>query len=118
MIATTGSTDLSLLVAGSRIEVRDAEWRVIKVLNEESGGKVIECEGVDELVRGKKSMFLENIEGIWDIRKCSNCGLVQLAPMLKASELIKLYPEDNYYAYDTNKHKQRLKRIVKEFFLL
>ena len=58
-----------------------------------------------------------NIEGIWDIGKCSNCGLVQLAPMLKASELIKLYPEDNYYAYDTNKHKQRIKRIVKEFFL-
>ena len=58
-----------------------------------------------------------NIKGIWNIGKCTNCSLVQLTPMLKASELIKLYPEDNYYAYDTNKHKQQLKINIKRIFL-
>ena len=58
-----------------------------------------------------------NIEGTWDIGKCKTCGLVQLTPMLSALDLIKLYPEDNYYAYDINKHKQFFKRLIKKLFL-
>lgn len=68
-MSTMERSDLSQLVAGSRIEVRDAEWRVVKVINDSTGGKIIECEGVDDLVRGQKSMFLENIEGLWHEKK-------------------------------------------------
>jgi SAM-dependent methyltransferase len=58
-----------------------------------------------------------NIKGSWNIGMCNTCGLVQLTPMLSATELIKLYPEDNYYAYDINKHKQFFKKLIKTIFL-
>lgn len=71
----------------------------------------------------ERELFIEtidrhyNIKGNWKIGKCCNCDLVQLVPMLSAQDLIKLYPEEEYYAYDISKHKQLLKKFLKKIFV-
>lgn len=47
---------------GMRIVVRDAEWVIQKVDFSSDGGRLITCEGISELVRGKESRFLTELE--------------------------------------------------------
>lgn len=55
------------------------------------------------------------IEGQWNITECINCKLVQISPMLTCDELVKLYPK-TFYAYDSNRHNQYYKEMLKKFF--
>jgi superfamily II DNA or RNA helicase len=52
----------SPVAAGARIVVRDAEWLVRKVDTTSSGGHSIDCVGISELVRDKRSIFLTELE--------------------------------------------------------
>lgn len=53
------------------------------------------------------------IKGLWNISKCSKCGLVQLDPMLNSEQLINLYPK-TFYAYDQNRHIKKNREIIKK----
>lgn len=56
------------------------------------------------------------IPGEWNVARCVTCGLVQIAPMLTAEELLPLYPSDFYAFQDQRKNEKsvnsRLKRIL------
>ncbi|MDX9980121.1 MAG: DEAD/DEAH box helicase [Lentisphaeria bacterium] len=54
--------DESSIARGARIVVRDAEWLVRDIDRTSSGGLYLDCVGVSELVRGKPSVFLTEIE--------------------------------------------------------
>jgi SAM-dependent methyltransferase len=55
------------------------------------------------------------IAGEWNVTKCTNCGLVQLAPMLTSEELLDLYPK-TFYAYDQTRHNKNKKETLKKIF--
>ena len=48
---------------GARIEVRDAEWVVRRVDLSSDHGHQLTCDGISEIVRGKESVFLTQLEG-------------------------------------------------------
>jgi superfamily II DNA or RNA helicase len=50
------------LAPGIRVEIRDAEWRVKRVDVSSDGGRLITCEGLSEMVRGRESLFLTRLE--------------------------------------------------------
>ncbi|WP_242510201.1 DEAD/DEAH box helicase [Halorhodospira halophila] len=50
------------LAPGMRVEIRDAEWRIRQVDRSSDGGEVLTCEGVSELVRGRRARFLTRLE--------------------------------------------------------
>lgn len=47
---------------GQRAEIRDAEWRIKQVNFTSDGGQLLTCEGLSELVRGRESAFLTQLE--------------------------------------------------------
>lgn len=49
---------------GSRLEIRDAEWRLKRVDHSSDGGYLLTCEGLSELVQGKEALFLSKLEAI------------------------------------------------------
>ncbi len=75
--------------------------------------KCIQC--TDELLIFKKEVFDTRfgIEGLYDIGRCNNCGLVQLKSPPEPSELKKLYEE--YYNFGGGA-KGLYSRISKAFF--
>src|SRR5690625_4229974 len=50
------------LAPGVRVEIRDAEWRIKRVDQSASGGLLLTCEGLSELVRGHEGTFLTELE--------------------------------------------------------
>ncbi len=56
------------------------------------------------------------IPGEWNVARCVTCGLVQIAPMLTAEELLPLYPSDFYAFQNQRKNEEnvnsRLKHIL------
>ena len=48
--------------SGARLRIRDEEWLVRRVDPASDGGHLLACEGVSELVRGKASLFLTQLE--------------------------------------------------------
>ena len=52
------------IAAGARVLVRDEEWVVQSVKPEASGGRAITVEGVSELVRDKRAIFLDALDEI------------------------------------------------------
>jgi superfamily II DNA or RNA helicase len=49
---------------GSRILVRDAEWLVRRVDRTSAGGQAVSVVGIDELVRDKEAIFLDDLDEI------------------------------------------------------
>ncbi len=47
---------------GSRLEIRDAEWRLKRIDLTSDGGQLLTCEGLSELVRGREATFLTKLE--------------------------------------------------------
>lgn len=52
------------LAAGARVLIRDEEWIVRSVKPEASGGRAVTVEGVSELVRSKRAIFLDVLDEI------------------------------------------------------
>lgn len=73
------------LAPGMRVEIRDAEWRIRQVDVSSDGGKLLTCEGLSELVRGREGRFLTKLES----------GVRVLAP--ESTELVD-DPTSNYQA--------------------
>ncbi len=53
---------LQHIVPGTRIRVRDAEWRVRRSALNSRSGQVIKCVGLSEVVRDKDAIFIEGLE--------------------------------------------------------
>lgn len=49
---------------GTRVEIRDAEWRIRRVDYSADGGYVLACEGLSQLVQGREALFLSKLETI------------------------------------------------------
>lgn len=49
---------------GMRVEIRDAEWRIMRVDYSSDGGYVLTCEGLSELVQGREGLFLTGIDKV------------------------------------------------------
>lgn len=47
---------------GSRVEIRDTEWRIKRIDDTTDGGKALTCVGISELVRDRETTFLTNLE--------------------------------------------------------
>jgi len=48
--------------AGARVVIRDEEWLVRRVDPSSDGGHLLSCDGVSDLVRGRSSQFLTQLE--------------------------------------------------------
>jgi len=48
---------------GSRVVIRDEEWLVRRIDPSTDGGHLLTCDGVSELVKGRESLFLTEMEG-------------------------------------------------------
>jgi len=55
------------------------------------------------------------IKGSWNVGRCVKCGLIQLTPMLRAEELMELYPK-TFYAFSDKRHSSSKKELIKRFF--
>ncbi len=51
-----------LFAPGSRVEVRDAEWRIKRVDQTSDNHYLLSCEGLSEVVSGKEAYFLTSLE--------------------------------------------------------
>ena len=51
-----------LFAPGSRIEVRDAEWRIKRVDQTSDNNYLLSCDGLSELVSGREAYFLTSLE--------------------------------------------------------
>lgn len=51
-----------LYTPGSRIEVRDAEWRIKRVDPTPDNHYLLTCDGLSELVNGREASFLTSLE--------------------------------------------------------
>ncbi|PTR17230.1 SNF2 family DNA or RNA helicase [Nitrosospira sp. Nsp2] len=51
-----------LLGPGARVVIRDEEWLIRRVDPSADGGRLLTCDGVSELVRGRSTLFLTQLE--------------------------------------------------------
>ncbi len=63
--------------SGARLRIRDEEWLVRRVDPASDGGHLLSCEGVSDLVRGKSSLFLTQLESEIELL---DPALTQLVP--------------------------------------
>lgn len=52
------------LEPGIRVEVNDAEWCIRRVDKSSDGGQILTCEGLSELVQGRKGLFLTKLDPV------------------------------------------------------
>lgn len=76
---------------GARVEIRDAEWVIRRVDLSSDKGYQLTCDGISELVRGKTSIFLSQLEDEIKILDPATTELVQ--DTSNASEQSLLYIE-------------------------
>jgi ERCC4-related helicase len=50
--------------AGARVEIRDEEWMIRSVQGTATGGHALRVVGVSDLVRGRESMFLDELDAV------------------------------------------------------
>lgn len=67
---------MSSFAPGSRVLIRDEEWLVRRVDPSSDGGFQLTCDGVSELVRGRTSLFLTQLEGQVDVLDPAKTELV------------------------------------------
>jgi SNF2 family DNA or RNA helicase len=53
---------MSSYAPGSRVVIRDETWLIRRIDPSSDGGHLITCDGISELVRGRESMFLTEME--------------------------------------------------------
>jgi hypothetical protein len=51
------------IAPGARVLIRDEEWLVRRVDHSNDGGRLLACDGISELVRGRSAYFLTELEG-------------------------------------------------------
>lgn len=61
---------------GARVVIRDEEWLVRRVDAASDGGHLLNCDGVSELVRGRRALFLSHLEGEISVLDPANTELV------------------------------------------
>lgn len=54
---------MPLIAPGARAIIRDEEWLVRRVDPTDDGGRLLTCDGISELVRGRTALFLSQLEG-------------------------------------------------------
>lgn len=59
---------ISVLPAGSRVEIRDEEWIVRRCVPLPTGGYEVHVTGTSELVRGHQAVFLSTLDDIAELR--------------------------------------------------
>ncbi|WP_127716711.1 DEAD/DEAH box helicase [Halobacteriovorax sp. HLS] len=64
------------IAPGARVEIRDAEWIIRTVQQTSTGGYALHCVGVSEIVNGKESIFLSDIEKQINVLDPENTKLV------------------------------------------
>jgi len=62
---------------GARVEIRDAEWVIRRVDISSDKGQQLTCDGISELVRGKETLFLTQLEDEIKILDPATTKLVQ-----------------------------------------
>lgn len=88
---------------GARVEIRDEEWVIRRVDRSIHQGYQLSCEGISELVRGKESLFLSDLEDEIKILDPKDTALVQdMSPnfsqgrLFIESQLRQSTPGDNH----------------------
>ena len=66
-----------LYAPGARVEIRDAEWVIRRVDVSSDRGYQLTCDGISELVRGKETLFLTQLEDEIKILDPATTALVQ-----------------------------------------
>ncbi len=66
-----------LYAPGARVEIRDAEWVIRRVDISSDKGYQLTCDGISELVRGKETIFLSQLEDEIKILDPATTVLVQ-----------------------------------------
>jgi hypothetical protein len=51
-----------LIAPGARAVIRDEEWLIRRVDPSADGGRLLTCDGISELVRGRTALFLTELE--------------------------------------------------------
>lgn len=69
--------NLDAFAPGARVEIRDAEWVIRRVDVSSDKGYQLTCDGISELVRGKESIFLTQLEAEVKILDPATTKLVQ-----------------------------------------
>ena len=64
------------IAPGARALIRDEEWLVRRVDPSADGGRLLTCDGISELVRGRTALFLTKLEDRIDILDPSTTELV------------------------------------------
>jgi len=73
---------------GSRVVIRDAEWRITEVDMTPHAGARLKCIGISELVRGKSAIFFEKYEESIQLLKPKETRLVEdFSPGFQKSKL-------------------------------
>ena len=62
------ATSTLTLAPGARVEIRDEEWMVRSIKATQFGGSSVHVMGVSELVRGKESIFLTELDEVRELR--------------------------------------------------
>ena len=63
-----GDSQVNVLAPGARVVVRDEEWMIRSVKSTAPGGRAVHVIGTSELVRGKESIFLTEIDHVRELR--------------------------------------------------
>lgn len=63
-----GDPQVNVLAPGARVVVRDEEWIIRSVKSATPGGRAVHVIGTSELVRGKESIFLTEIDHVRELR--------------------------------------------------
>lgn len=71
-----------LFTPGSRVVVRDAEWRIKRIDESSDGGQALACEGLSELVLGKDATFLTKLEDNIEVLAPEGAELVPYLQLL------------------------------------
>lgn len=47
----------TIFPVGGKVEIRDAEWRILSAEMTKAGGQLLKCEGLSQIVRGRVCYF-------------------------------------------------------------
>jgi hypothetical protein len=83
----TANTSMLPIAPGARVLIRDEEWLVRRVDHSNDGGRLLACDGVSELVRGRWAYFLTELEGeIQVLDPAANIQQLQYVALTRAKK--------------------------------
>ncbi|MDN3555520.1 hypothetical protein [Halomonas maura] len=71
---------LQQLAPGLRLEIHDAEWRLIRMDQSNDGGYLLRCSGLSKLVLGREARFLSRLDDQIRILDTATTGVVDALP--------------------------------------